>query len=83
MSRRTRVVGADKEKEYYEYQWGDRAEAEVKKSDVLKMVCQVYDCEPRMFKEHYDMVSRGKLRGTVGRVTQNGSGEGVGWLVRS
>ena len=29
---------------------------EVKKSDVLKMVCELYECEPRMFKEQYDKV---------------------------
>jgi hypothetical protein len=28
----------------------------VKKSDVLKMVCELYECEPRMFKEQYDKV---------------------------
>ncbi len=50
------MQGAEADKEYYEYEWGDRAEAEVKKSDVLKMVCQVYDVEPRMFKEQYDLV---------------------------
>ena len=26
------------------------------KSDVLKMVCELYECEPRMFKEQYDKV---------------------------
>ena len=54
--RRNKVDGGEAEREYLEYEWGDRAEAEVKKSDVLKMVCQVYDVEPRMFKEQYDLV---------------------------
>jgi len=54
--KRDRVIGPDPEVEAYEYSWGERAELEVKKSDVLKMVCELYECEPRMFKEQYDKV---------------------------
>eukprot|EP00092_Neocalanus_flemingeri_P065598 GFUD01079805.1.p1 GENE.GFUD01079805.1~~GFUD01079805.1.p1 ORF type:complete len:280 (-),score=74.63 GFUD01079805.1:160-999(-) len=54
--KRDRVQGPDPEVEAYEYSWGERAEFEVKKSDVLKMVCELYECEPRMFKEQYDKV---------------------------
>lgn len=53
---RTRVQGPDPEVEAYEYSWGERAELEVKKSDILKMVVELYDCEPRMFKEQFDKV---------------------------
>jgi len=53
---RTRVQGPDPEVEAYEYTWGERAELEVKKSDILKMVVELYDCEPRMFKEQFDKV---------------------------
>jgi len=40
----------------FEYMWGDRADAEVKKSDVLKMVSDVFDCAPKMFNEQYEKV---------------------------
>jgi len=54
--RRERVQGPDPEVETYEYSWGERAELEVKKSDILRMVCELYECEPRMFKEQFDKV---------------------------
>jgi len=46
----------DDEVERYEYIWGDRSEAEVKKSTVFRMVCSVYDCEPKMFTEQYEKI---------------------------
>ena len=49
-------LSGDPEVEQYEYTWGERARLEVKESDVLKMVCELYECEPRMFKEQYDKV---------------------------
>jgi len=54
--KRDRVDTGDPEVEQYEYTWGERARLEVKESDVLKMVCELYECEPRMFKEQYDKV---------------------------
>merc|ERR1712227_464983 len=54
--RRDRVETGDAEVEAYEYSWGERAKMEVRESDVLKMVCELYECEPRMFKEQYDKV---------------------------
>jgi len=54
--RREKVAGPDPEVETFEYTWGERAELEVKKSDVLRMVCELYECEPRMFKEQFDKV---------------------------
>jgi len=54
--RRTRVV--EVEGEQYEYSWGERAEAEVKKSTVLKFVCELYGCRPRMFAEQFDIVKQ-------------------------
>jgi len=54
---RTKVPQQDVEQECYEYSWGERAELEVKRSSVLRMVCQVYDdCSPKMFKEQFDKV---------------------------
>jgi len=53
---RTRIQGPDPEVEMYEYTWGERSTLEVKKSDVLKMVVELYNCEPRMFKEQFDKV---------------------------
>ena len=37
----------------------------MKKSDILKMVVELYDCEPRMFKEQFDKARIFKLR--IGR----------------
>jgi len=54
--KRDRVETGDPEVEQYEYSWGERAKLEVKESDVLRMVCELYECEPRMFKEQYDKV---------------------------
>jgi len=54
--KREKVDNNDPEVEVYEYSWGERARLEVKESDVLKMVCELYECEPRMFKEQYDKV---------------------------
>jgi len=54
---RARVPHHDVDKEIYEYTWGDRAEKEVKRSNVLKMVCELYDnCSPKMFKEQLEKV---------------------------
>jgi len=53
---RTRVQGPDPEIEAYEYTWGERATLEIKKSDIFKMVIDLYECEPRMFKEQFDKV---------------------------
>jgi len=54
--KRIRLV--EVEGEQYEYSWGDRAEAEVKKSSVLKFVCDLYGCRPRVFAEQYDIVKQ-------------------------
>lgn len=54
--KRDRLQTQDPEVEAYEYSWGDRAEAELKKSSVFRFVCEVYDEEPRMFKEQYERV---------------------------
>ena len=54
--KRDKLETNDPEVEVWEYSWGERAKLEVKESDVLKMVCELYDCEPRMFKEQYDKV---------------------------
>lgn len=54
--RRERVQGPDPEVEIYEYSWGERAELEVRRSHVLKMVCELYECSPKMFKEQYEKV---------------------------
>jgi len=54
--KRTRVV--EVEGEQYEYSWGERAEAEVKKSTVLKFVCELYGCRPRVFAEQFDIVKQ-------------------------
>ena len=55
--KRDKLETNDPEVEVWEYSWGERAKLEVKESDVLKMVCELYDCEPRMFKEQYDKVT--------------------------
>ena len=53
---RVRVQGPNPEVDAYEYSWGERANLEVKKSDILKMVARLYDCDPRKFKKQFDMV---------------------------
>lgn len=53
---KTRDDTGDPEVESYSYSWGERARLEVKESDVLKMICELYECEPRMFKEQFDRV---------------------------
>jgi len=42
--------------EQYDYFWGDRADAEIKQSLVFKMICEVFGCDPKMFKEQYDRI---------------------------
>ena len=37
--------GDSAETQSYEYSWGKRAELEVKKSDLLRMICQLYNCK--------------------------------------
>ena len=50
------LQGPDPEVEVFEYSWGERSELEVRRSSVLKMICELYECSPRMFKEQYDKV---------------------------
>ena len=59
--KRDKLETNDPEVEVWEYSWGERAKLEVKESDVLKMVCELYDCNPRMFKEQFDKVSHRHL----------------------
>jgi len=54
--KRTRII--EVEGEQYEYAWGERAEAEVKKSSVLKFVCELYGCRPRVFAEQFEIVKQ-------------------------
>ena len=42
----------------FQYSWGKRAELEVKKSDLLRMICQLYNCKPSAFKEQYDKIRK-------------------------
>jgi len=50
--------GDSAETQSYEYSWGKRAELEVKKSDLLRMICQLYNCKPSAFKEQYDQIRK-------------------------
>jgi len=54
--KRERVQTVDQETEVYEYSWGERAEKEVKPSSVFKMVCEVYGCDAKEFKEQMDRI---------------------------
>jgi len=54
--KRERVQAGDPENEVYEYSWGERAHKEVKPSSVFKMVCSVYECDGKMFKEQMDRI---------------------------
>jgi len=42
--------------EQFEYSWGERADAEIKQSLVFKMICEVFGCDPKMFKEQYERI---------------------------
>ena len=53
---RTKEDTGDPEAQVFSYTWGERARLEIKESDVLKFVCDCYECEPRMFKEQFDKV---------------------------
>lgn len=39
-----------------EIRWGERARLEVKQSSVFKIICQMYECKPKDFKEQYEKV---------------------------
>jgi len=58
--KRDRIDSPDTEVEAYEYSWGERAKLELTKKDVFDMVCEVYECEPKMFKEQYDKAYDGE-----------------------
>ena len=38
------------------YSWGDRALVEVKKSEILKFVAEIYEKEPSEFTEQYENI---------------------------
>ena len=38
------------------YSWGERATVEVKKSEVLKFVAEIYEKNPSEFTEQYDNI---------------------------
>jgi len=46
----------DPDQNQYKYRWGERAFAEVKKSDVLKFVASVYEKKPNEFTEEYENI---------------------------
>merc|ERR1712141_112765 len=50
--------GDSAETRSYQYSWGKRAELEVKKSDLLRMICNLYSCKPSAFKEQYDKIRK-------------------------
>jgi len=54
--KRSRVL--DVEGEQYEYAWGERARVEVKKSSILKFICEIYGCKPKMFTEQFNEVKQ-------------------------
>ena len=57
---RTKVETGDPEAQVFSYTWGERARQELNEKDVLSFVCECYECEPRMFKEQFDIVSKKK-----------------------
>jgi len=47
---------SDPDQPHFIYSWGERANVEVKKSEILKYVAEVYDKNPREFTEQYDNI---------------------------
>lgn len=46
----------DPENPSYEYRWGERAELELKGSDVMKFVSKIYQVHPKYFTQQFEMV---------------------------
>ncbi|XP_023329591.1 chromatin assembly factor 1 subunit B [Eurytemora carolleeae] len=70
--KRDKVPSPD-EVEVYEYSWGERAEKEVKQSDVFKLICHVYQCEPKMFTEQLERIKLTRKDGDPLRLATAGS----------
>jgi len=49
--------GADTEHKMFEYRWGIRANCEMRKAEILRIVAEMYDCPLTDFKEQYDLVA--------------------------
>jgi len=49
-------TGGEGDHKILEYRWGVRANVEVRKSEILKMVAKMYDCDLKDFKEQYEDV---------------------------
>ena len=41
----------------HEIRWGERANKEVKKSSILRLVCNLFDVQPSAFKEQLEQAS--------------------------
>lgn len=48
--------GSDPDVQQFEYRWGERAEHEFKKSDILKFVAHVYDKPVKAFGDQYEEI---------------------------
>jgi len=48
--------GPDEVTKKYEYRWGIRAQAEMRKVEILKNVAALYQCQPSDFKEQYQSI---------------------------
>jgi len=47
---------SDPDQPHFIYSWGDRATVEVKKSEILKFVAEIYEKEPSEFTEQYESI---------------------------
>ena len=47
---------SDPDQPHFIYSWGDRALVEVKKSEILKFVAEIYEKEPSEFTEQYENI---------------------------
>ena len=47
---------SDPDNPHFIYSWGERANVEVKKSEILKYIAEVYEKNPREFTEQYDNI---------------------------